>query len=277
MNKPDFLCIGAQKSGTTWLYENLARHKEIWATPIKELHYFNRICPNERLLGKWSPPIPSRPAMYFNAILNGSYSNLRWLHRYYDLSLEKAWYTSLFDSSFTRGRLCGDITPGYATLDKRGVEYCQRVIGTDTPIILILRNPIERAWSAIKMISRYNNINAKQHDLEYIKNILNEERIQLASDYSSIIPLWQSSFSNLNILFYDELCEAPENLLSRVSRILDIENQWDQKTMNTVVWSDPKKIFRPKEVDRLLNEQYRDEIIDTIKLTDSHYPSLWLK
>ena len=39
---PDLLCIGAQKAGTTWLYENLARHPEIFVPPdVKEVHYFD--------------------------------------------------------------------------------------------------------------------------------------------------------------------------------------------------------------------------------------------
>lgn len=38
---PDFLGIGAQKSGTTWLWENLRCHPEIFLTTPKELHFFD--------------------------------------------------------------------------------------------------------------------------------------------------------------------------------------------------------------------------------------------
>ncbi len=38
---PDFLGIGAQKSGTTWLYQNLAAHPQVWMPPVKELHYLD--------------------------------------------------------------------------------------------------------------------------------------------------------------------------------------------------------------------------------------------
>ena len=38
---PDFLGIGAQKAGTTWLWENLRRHPEIFLPDKKELHYFD--------------------------------------------------------------------------------------------------------------------------------------------------------------------------------------------------------------------------------------------
>src|SRR5438270_8769299 len=39
---PDFCCIGAQKAGTGWLYEQLRSHPDFWMPPMKELHYFDR-------------------------------------------------------------------------------------------------------------------------------------------------------------------------------------------------------------------------------------------
>lgn len=39
---PTFLGIGAQRSGTTWLYENLRLHPEIFLAAPKELHFFDR-------------------------------------------------------------------------------------------------------------------------------------------------------------------------------------------------------------------------------------------
>ncbi len=38
---PHFLGIGAQKAGTTWLYENLRRHPDVFMPEIKEVHYFD--------------------------------------------------------------------------------------------------------------------------------------------------------------------------------------------------------------------------------------------
>ena len=38
---PDFLCIGAQRCGTTTLWELLARHPRIFLPETKELHYFD--------------------------------------------------------------------------------------------------------------------------------------------------------------------------------------------------------------------------------------------
>ena len=37
----NFLGIGAQKAGTTWLYEMLAKHPQIAFPPMKEVHFWN--------------------------------------------------------------------------------------------------------------------------------------------------------------------------------------------------------------------------------------------
>src|SRR5688572_11809979 len=39
---PDFMCIGAQKAGTTWLWENLGCHPEVFLPADRYLHYFDR-------------------------------------------------------------------------------------------------------------------------------------------------------------------------------------------------------------------------------------------
>lgn len=38
---PNFLCIGFRKSGTTWLYENLHFHPNIYLPPYKNVRYFS--------------------------------------------------------------------------------------------------------------------------------------------------------------------------------------------------------------------------------------------
>lgn len=39
---PNFLFIGPDKAGSTWLYETLKRHKQVFLSPVKELFFFDR-------------------------------------------------------------------------------------------------------------------------------------------------------------------------------------------------------------------------------------------
>src|SRR5207245_8007632 len=49
---PDFLCVGAHKGGTTWLYQQLDSHPDFWMPPVKELHYLDQLSRVQRT----SPP-----------------------------------------------------------------------------------------------------------------------------------------------------------------------------------------------------------------------------
>lgn len=39
---PTFICIGAQKAGTDWFYDQFAAHKDFWMPPIKEIAFFDK-------------------------------------------------------------------------------------------------------------------------------------------------------------------------------------------------------------------------------------------
>jgi hypothetical protein len=70
---PDFVGVGAQRCGTTWLHSLVAAHPDVLGDMPKELHYFHRYChrpfvdtdartyqrffarPPGRLAGEWSP------------------------------------------------------------------------------------------------------------------------------------------------------------------------------------------------------------------------------
>lgn len=41
-NLPKFICVGAQRAGTTWLHECLKDHPDICMPKVKELHFFDR-------------------------------------------------------------------------------------------------------------------------------------------------------------------------------------------------------------------------------------------
>src|SRR5207253_633787 len=106
--RPDFLCIGAQKAGTSWLYRQLTEHPDFWMPPVKELHYFN-------LLGR-VPSVGSararddRDRRFLEAIKRLSARS--------HLDLED--YAGLFA---VKGELLsGDITPAYSMLNDEVIE-----------------------------------------------------------------------------------------------------------------------------------------------------------
>ena len=207
---PDFVCIGAQKAGTTWLYKNLNHHPDMWLPPVKEVHYFDRVRTNKVLLGEWEMP---HKEGIFNRYIKHQFppnlNEIRWLRKYYQYRLSKNSYLNLFDDKYSNGKVCGDITPGYSTLDDSGVRYAKKVLGSETTIIFILRNPIDRSWSAAKMMSRYYKKDYNNSNYAEITTLLKKPHITLCSDYANIIRRWQDCFHNMHVLTYDKLCSSP--------------------------------------------------------------------
>lgn len=110
MTLPNFLVIGAAKGGTTSLHHYLRQHPEIYLTPVKETNFF------------W------------------------WEGREAGRKIVKtlAAYERLFDRAGDR-RAVGEISPQYLN-SVTAAERIQR----DLPgvrLIVVLRNPAERAWS----------------------------------------------------------------------------------------------------------------------------------
>jgi hypothetical protein len=142
---PDFICIGAIKGGTTWLYDQLRLHPDCWMPPIKEIHYFNRarkmqfpqpVIVNMIPLARAMADDP-RDVAFFEAVAmcDG--------HR-----IETALYENLFAAK--GDKLSGDVSPGYACLPETIVERIAREL-PGTKIIFMGRDPIARAWSQISM------------------------------------------------------------------------------------------------------------------------------
>ncbi|WP_019531043.1 sulfotransferase [Dasania marina] len=275
MVAPNFLCIGAQKSGTTWLYENLSKHDDVWVTPVKELHYFNRVCLNSELLGYWDMPHPRGMERYKGLCIPPRLKQLSWIRHYYGYGLSKDWYYRLFDERYTGGKVCGDITPDYSTLEDKGVKYVKEVVGAQTPIIFIVRDPIERSWSAAKMIFRYRGLDINEKNFDELESLLLHPVISLYSQYSRAIKLWQGHFPNFHVLSYDELCVSPYSFLEKISKIIGISNTWDKPTVEKQVWADSKKLPIPLRFEEMLSREAGAERVDIKALVDCEFISRW--
>ena len=127
MTLPNFLIIGAMKSGTTSLYNYFKQHPEIYMSPIKEPRFF-------ALEMEPKPPGPVRKP-------EKGFSEVR------DLQT----YESLFDG-ITTEKAYGEASPLYIyhpTAPERIHHHIPNV-----KIIAILRNPTERAFSHYLHICR---------------------------------------------------------------------------------------------------------------------------
>ncbi len=281
--KVDFICIGAQKAGTTWLYNRLNELSEVTPTPIKELHYFDRELkyPSYSFLAESS--LFKRVfnlrffrhvlVKYFKAIKENP-SKIAWLTRYFFSNYNDEWYLSLFKK--LKG-ISGEITPAYSTLDEEGVAKMYQLI-PDTKIILLLRNPIDRAWSHYRFSTR--NISKKEVD-EILKsniyNFIDTEAQLLRTDYIRTIDTFLKFYpkEQFMIAFYDSIKENPTQMLEEIVSFIGgdsskVVTECDVKSMDYV-----SPFLRiPEETLLFLKEKY-NPMINEMNDRYGSYCQLW--
>ncbi|MBF0282124.1 MAG: sulfotransferase [Zetaproteobacteria bacterium] len=138
---PDFFLVGAMKTGTTSIYNVLKKHPCVFCSPIKEPNYY---CTDISELvkekgGQWNiTPIQSQYDL-LNAIRRGSIC---------EHIVNKDVYLSLFENA-RNDQFAGEFSVAYMRSASSASE-----ISKDCPnarIIMVLRNPIDRAFSDFSM------------------------------------------------------------------------------------------------------------------------------
>jgi hypothetical protein len=208
---PDFLVIGAQRAGTTWLHRVLRQHPALWLPPVKELHYFDRLETKRTILD---------PKERRRVGLKQLLSLDPWLVSYWLKARSDEWYARLFRDAKARGLVAGEITPAYATLDERVLRRIKRM-NDKIKLIFVMRDPVERAWSAV------NNAAKKGVDASTVDKSIKRARESGAaarSAYADTIRRLEAVFpaSQIHYCFFEDLRDRPEALTSDLFSFLGV-------------------------------------------------------
>lgn len=233
---PNFLGIGPEKTGTSWIYSRLNKHPEVALTPLKELRYFweHYHYPEETI---WHRLIKSRSwhlnqyHEYFFERLSSYLRNpqtvfsdpqrVSWDYRYLFSKHSDNWYLSCFSDDNTLLR--GEISPQYFFLPDKAISHIRHVLPESAKILISLRNPVDWVWSFARMMLRTNTI--KEGDDEALTAFFNKKMGY--SQFSPAIKRWMKYFppDQLQIVYYDELVEHPDLFYKRITDFLGISSQ----------------------------------------------------
>jgi hypothetical protein len=266
-NKPHFIGIGAQKAGTTWLFENLKRQKGFSMPEIKGFHYFDRCSryPSpDTLKETWlwhriKDPSYRRITAFRlnNALKNGDPASFFWWANYHLRNYNDNWYLSLFKHA--RG-ITGDITPSYAILEDHDVASLERLL-PDIKILMMIRNPIDRAWSHYRFSQR-KKPSRDFMDMNHFRKFVRSPAQVLRSDYEKTIKKFAYHFPSNQILvcFYDAIIHDPEGLLIEILRFLGSEQPLVKSELLSVFnLTDTFQI--PNTLFEILQETYGDAVV----------------
>jgi hypothetical protein len=221
-----FVCVGAQKSGTTWLARILADHPELFLTPVKEIHYFDHVRGITQHLSMAKRR--SRYRKYHQRLWTewGRFSrnrrHWRWYRDYMRPTIDDQWYADLFRHREGR-RFAGEVTPEYAIIGREGFEHIRR-LAPGARVLFIMRNPVDRAWSQALHHARTEGIDAGRAGSAELIRILEQPRFRELGDYeatldhmSSVFPAEQSL-----ALFYEDIHKDRHGALELVCKFIGI-------------------------------------------------------
>lgn len=210
---PDFIIVGAAKSGTTSLYNYLNQHPQVCMSSMKEARYL----------------------AYFGNEQNykGYGKNGNRIMQSYDSSMPKSMrdYLNLF-SKEKANQIKGDCSPAYLYLPQTAEKISELI--PNVKIIMILRNPIERAYSS------YLHMRRENAEIKSFIQALREEKKRIQDNaglpwryvdmgkYNEQISRYKSYFKseNIKIVLYDDLKNNPQQFIKDIYRFLSIDSEF---------------------------------------------------
>ena len=202
--RPNFFIVGAAKSGTTSLANYLSQHPDIYMPTIKEPKFFS-------VSDNTFPHKGRGDSMVDNNVIK-----------------ERCTYEMLFKPGSgckARGEASVDYLY-FPTVAKKIKEY-----NPESNIIILLRNPVERAFSAYMHMVRDVREDLSFEDAleaEPYRKSMNWEFFWYYSDlgfYSSQVKRYLEHFSRrqVHIILFESLKENPLKVIQRIYRLVGVD------------------------------------------------------
>lgn len=207
---PDFLIVGASKSGTSSIYHYLRQHSEIFLSNVqKEGRFFSQ------MEGNYSGPGDSR----------------------IDATLTKTLrqYKALFKDC-THEKVAGDISPEYLYFHEKAIPLIKTTLGNDVKIIIILRSPVERAYSSYLHFKRdkretlsFEDALEKEEERKQ-KNWIWAWQYKNSGLYYEQVKAYIQNFEQTKVIVFDDFREKPQQVLAEICEFIGVNSDFEFDT-----------------------------------------------
>lgn len=224
MKLPNFFIVGSAKSGTTSIYNYLKQHPDIFMSPIKETHHFSTDIDSS----KFRPDYAANLNINIDSWLNGDQKK-EIFHAFV-----KDWdkYLKLFKNSENQ-KAIGEVTNSYLYSKEAAKNIRSKF--PEGKIIMILRNPVERAFSHFLMdlksgletgsfLEAFKKDMAKSNKGWGISNVYYEIGMyyEQVKRYLTIFPQEQ-----IKIILYDDYRNDAIKTLKEICNFLNIDSNFE--------------------------------------------------
>jgi hypothetical protein len=205
---PDFLIIGPQRTGTTWLHAHLRVHPQILLSEPKELYF-------------WSS-LETRDTKRFQSDELAHY--LRFFRDPPWLWAAKTALCLRRFGEWYRPRVRGEATASYAAMAPAVIDELV-ALRPDVKAILMIRHPIERAWSHAKK-DLVRNARRRFEDVgaDEFRAFFADPYQRRCARYAELAETWSARLrpGHLFTGIFDEIATRPEAMLLDVMRFLGV-------------------------------------------------------
>jgi len=221
-DEPIFLLgVGAQKCGTSWLYEQLAAHPDIMMSPIKELHYWDR---------RFHPDFfkPRDTQTILRRLLKQHGDRIIAEQEFERVAMDcgEDYYLAFFRSRLRPNhRVLGEISPSYSILTADEFRYIRNIVPWRSKAVFLMRDPVERIWSQCKMQAKKATGRGGEGDAYALfgKSIDRRKYVE-RTGYSATVRNLMASFGAEDTFFgfYETLFDETE--VARLAAFLGFES-----------------------------------------------------
>ena len=224
------LCVGAAKTGTTWLYRNIRANPGLWFSPEKELNYhFTRHGWFDRL----TPEIRRRKSEEALAKPGADAAAEAWYRRFVEGPVGPDWYRSLFAEA-PEGRWACDFSPSTSLIPAAGWAEVAR-FAPEMRYVYIMREPEARLWSHAKFHARYTGAAERFRGLSLrgMERFVERSQLLVDGNYGTNLSAMLTAVPREHVLLLDHerIAASPEAVLREVEGFLGLPETPDPEGM----------------------------------------------
>lgn len=267
---PTFLVVGVAKAGTTSLYEYLIQHPDVFVPDVKETFYFV-----SDVYAMLSPNDPHAEAIRKRTIRGTDE------------------YRRLF-AGMREHSASGEVATFYAYHYRTAIPWIRRELG-DIPIVMMLRNPVERAFSAYCHFRGYSletlsfEEALKTEDRREAENWYTMWYYRKVGLYADQVQAFQNAFSRVLVCLNDDFSSDAEGLMQRIYAFIGVDDAFRPDiSVRFMVSGNPRnralhaltgssgtfKSALTASLSRLLPEHWRHRIKNRIRMKNLVKPEM---
>ncbi len=257
---PDFICFGMQKGGTRWVFQQMNAREDVWMPPIKEINFFTKRCLKAGNLLTLERNTGSLPLITHPSDKQKRQEFCRHFSTFHPSRSDLEWYRTLFDQK--GDRLSGDVSPSYSEVESDDISMIAKGLPR-TKFILLIREPVDRLWSALCMDLRKNKLTEEQiTNWDTLLPLLNKRLRVLKSHPSELWKRWSAEIpaDRIRFWFFDDICTRPQQVVDEICGFLAIKPGPGALAANFNSKQGKKKIEMPDHIRMKLTEHYAEEI-----------------